>query len=114
MLYPEVPDTFWSFKHVLKFVHKLMNTIYSPGPYYRRVRTFLREFHPPKAPFRFQPGNLLAFVRSSVRLGILGRERFHFWGLLAWTTFRRPVLLQTAVTLAIYGHHFRRCADALA
>jgi len=92
----------------------LMKTIYAPGPYYRRVRIFLREFHPPKRPFRLNPGELLAFVRSAVRLGIFGRERFHFWGLLTWTFFRRPAMLQVAVTLAIYGHHFRRCADSLA
>src|SRR3989339_1262901 len=22
LVYPEIPDTFWSFKHVLKFIHK--------------------------------------------------------------------------------------------
>jgi radical SAM superfamily enzyme YgiQ (UPF0313 family) len=91
----------------------LMSTIYSPGPYYRRVRTFLREFHPPKIPLRIDPRQLLAFLQSSFRLGVIGRERFHYWGLLAWTFFRRPMMIQTAVTLAIYGHHFRRCADAL-
>jgi radical SAM superfamily enzyme YgiQ (UPF0313 family) len=91
----------------------LMHTIYSPGPYYRRVRTFLREFHPPRIPMRFNPRQLLAFLHSSFRLGVIGRERFHYWGLLAWTFFRRPMMIQTAVTLAIYGHHFRRCADAL-
>lgn len=92
---------------------RLMGTIYSPGPYYKRVRTFLREFQPPRMPLRFDARNLFALVRSSVRLGVFGRERFHFWGLMAWTAFRRPVLLQTAVTLAICGHHFRRCAAAL-
>jgi radical SAM superfamily enzyme YgiQ (UPF0313 family) len=91
----------------------LMNTIYSPGPYYRRVRTFLREFDPPRIRARFSIRQLAAFVRSSFRLGVIGRERFHYWGLLAWTFFRRPMMIQTAVTLAIYGHHFRRCADAL-
>jgi hypothetical protein len=52
--------------------------------------------------------DLRAFLRSIVRLGILGRERFHYWKLLAWTLFRRRDLLHTAVTLAIYGHHFRK------
>jgi radical SAM superfamily enzyme YgiQ (UPF0313 family) len=92
----------------------LMSAIYSPGPYYRRVRTFLREFHPPRAAVRIDSRELLAFLYSSFRLGVLGRERFHYWGLLAWTFIRRPMMLQTAVTLAIYGHHFRRCAAALA
>ena len=51
---------------------------------------------------------------ANVRLGIVGRERFQYWRLMLWTFFRRPALLETAVTLAIYGHHFRRVADALA
>ena len=93
--------------------HQLMKTIYAPGPYYRRVRTFLREFEKPKLPFHFHPQGLTALARSAIRLGIFGRERFHYWGLLTWTLFRRPALLQMAVTLAIYGHHFRRCAQAL-
>jgi radical SAM superfamily enzyme YgiQ (UPF0313 family) len=92
---------------------QLMKTIYAPGPYYRRVRTFLREFEKPKLPFHIHPQGLTALARSAIRLGIFGRERFHYWGLLTWTLFRRPALLQMAVTLAIYGHHFRRCAQAL-
>jgi hypothetical protein len=92
----------------------LMATIYSPGPYYRRVRTFLREFHSPKAAFRFDPMAISAFLRSIVGLGILGRERVQYWQLLAWTSIRRPLLFPIAVKLAIYGHHFRRCADSLA
>lgn len=91
----------------------LMATLYAPGPYYRRVRTFLREFHPPKAAFRFDPKAITAFLRSTVGLGILGRERLQYWQLLAWTSVRRPLLFPVAVKLAIYGHHFRRCADSL-
>ena len=34
----------------------------------------------------------MAFLQANVRLGILGRERFHYWGLLLWTFFRRPRL----------------------
>lgn len=91
----------------------LMATIYAPGPYYRRIRTFLREFHPAKVPFRFDSNALAAFVRSVVRLGLIGRERFQYWHLLAWTSLRRPLLLPVAVKLAIHGHHFRRCAESL-
>ena len=91
----------------------LMTTIYAPSPYYQRVRTFLREFHPPKVAFRFDLTAMAAFGRSTLSLGVIGRERFQYWYLLAWALFRRPQLLQMAVKLAIYGHHFRRCADAL-
>lgn len=92
----------------------LMATIYAPVPYYQRLRTFLREFHPPQVEFRFDLKTITAFLRSTVGLGILGRERFQYWQLLVWTSFRRPLLFPVAVKLAIYGHHFRRCADSLA
>lgn len=93
---------------------QLMSTIYAPGPYYERVRTFLREFHPRKMEFRFDPAALAAFLRAGLRLGVIGRERFQYWRLLAWTTWRRPTLLPMAVKLAIHGYHFRRCAKAIA
>jgi radical SAM superfamily enzyme YgiQ (UPF0313 family) len=92
----------------------LMATIYAPGPYYQRVRTFLREFQPPKMAFRFDPVALVVFLRAAVRLGVIGRERYQYWKLLAWTSFRRPTLLPMAVKLAIHGYHFRRCAKAIA
>jgi radical SAM superfamily enzyme YgiQ (UPF0313 family) len=91
----------------------LMATLYAPTAYYRRVRTFLREFHPPPVAFRFDLAALAAMIRSAVGLGLFGRERLHYWHLLAWTCCRRPLLLPVAVKLAIYGHHFRRCAANL-
>jgi hypothetical protein len=44
-------------------------------------------------------------------LGILGRERFEYWRLLLWTLMRRPRQLPLAITLSIYGHHFRRICE---
>ena len=85
-----------------------MEYIYAPGPYYRRIRTFLREYRPPKIPGSLHWSYLMAFVHASLRLGVFGRERFHYWGLLFWTFFRRPSLCPLAVTLSIYGHHFRK------
>jgi hypothetical protein len=93
---------------------RILRHIYSPGPYYQRVRTFLREYRRPQIRVRPDWRQLLAFAHSSVRLGVLGRERFQYWWLLVWTLFRRPRLMPLAVTLAIYGHHFRKCSGALA
>lgn len=89
---------------------RVMHHLYSPAPYYARVRTFMREYRPASHATSLRLRNALAFLRATLRLGLIGRERFHFWGLLVWTCFRRPRLLPTAVTLSIYGHHFRRCA----
>ena len=44
-------------------------------------------------------------------LGLLGKERFHYWHLMFWTLFRRPRHLALAVTLSIYGLHYRRICE---
>jgi hypothetical protein len=87
---------------------KILRHIYEPRHYYQRVQTFLREYRPPKngTPLDFQ--RLLAFFRCSLRLGIIGMERFEYWKLLSWSLLRRPKLFPVAITLAIYGHHFRK------
>jgi hypothetical protein len=56
----------------------------------------------------------MAFIKADVRLGVVGRERFHYWGLLFWTFTHRPSQLSRAVTLSIYGYHFRKVCRALA
>lgn len=91
----------------------LMSYIYSPSPYYRRIRAFLKEFQPPKVASPVSGRDLLAFVLACLRLGVLGRERFHYWHLLLWTLLRRPTLFSRAVTLTIYGHHFRKICRVL-
>ena len=90
---------------------ELMEQLYCPANYYRRLRTFLREYRAPAIRARLDRQRVLAFMRSWVRLGVLGRERFHYWGLLLWTLWRRPRLLPVAVTLAIHGYHFRKVCE---
>jgi radical SAM superfamily enzyme YgiQ (UPF0313 family) len=89
----------------------ILRYIYAPKNYYQRVKTFLSEYQPPKVkvPVNFQ--EVLAFFRSIVRLGIIGKERLQYWNLIFWTLVRRPRLFPQAVTLAIYGYHFRRVCE---
>jgi radical SAM superfamily enzyme YgiQ (UPF0313 family) len=89
----------------------LLAHIYAPKQYYRRVRTFLREFKTPEVRQRVDLQRFLALFRSSLRLGVVGRERFQYWRLLVWTAFVRPRMLPRAVTMAIYGYHFRRVVE---
>src|ERR1019366_7521286 len=46
----------------------LMAHLYAPGPYYQRVRTFLREYQPPPIPGSLRWQYLLAFFRASLHL----------------------------------------------
>lgn len=94
---------------------KLLQRLYSPEAYYQRVKTFLREYRPPRVRV---PRNLgyaleqgLAFVRSVVRLGILGRERVQYWKLCIWTLTRRPRSFPLAIRFLIYGYHFRKVTE---
>lgn len=89
----------------------LLRSIYSPDRYYQRVLTFLREYRPPKIRATLDFGYKLAFFHAIYRLGIFGRERVHFWKILLWTVLHRPRLVPDAVTLAIYGYHFRKVCE---
>ncbi len=91
---------------------EILDHIYSPKPYYERVRTFLREYDPPKITTRLDFGYILAFFRSIYQLGIKGQERVHYWKLLFWTLFRKPKLFPLAITMAIYGFHFRTVSES--
>jgi radical SAM superfamily enzyme YgiQ (UPF0313 family) len=96
-------------EHLLSGYRKIINTIYSPKHYYARVKIFLKEYRPPKARGgRFRFIHLKAAIKSVVRLGIIGRERYQYWKLFFWSLFRRPRLLGLALTLSIYGFHFRK------
>jgi len=98
-----------NYESLISGYKRVLKTIYSPQHYYARVRGFLREYRPlQKRSFRFRPGYIGAFFKSIVFLGILGKERFHFWRLFFWSLFRHPRLFPLAITLTISGFHFRK------
>ena len=92
---------------------KILNTIYSPGKYYERVKVFLKEYKPQQVKVS-RPGfeQVKAFARSVWLLGIKEKGRKYYWRLLAWTLVRRPRLFPISVTFAIYGFHFRKVAES--
>lgn len=89
----------------------ILEHIYSPEHYYERIKTFLEEYKAPKIRGRLQIEDIHAFFASIFHLGILGKERVHYWKLLLWVKLHRPELIQVAVTLAISGYHFRKICE---
>jgi radical SAM superfamily enzyme YgiQ (UPF0313 family) len=88
---------------------RILATVYSPREYYQRVTDFLKTHEPlrqHRAPLRF--GQFRALAKSMLLLGVIGKERLYYWKLFFWSLFRRPRHFSTAITLAIYGFHFRR------
>ena len=89
----------------------MVHYLYAPENYYARVKTFLREYKPERIDIPINYENILAFLSSIIRLGIVGKERLQYWKLFWWTLFRRPKLFPLAITLSIYGYHFRQVCE---
>lgn len=96
-----------SLEALKKGYRRILDTIYAPKPYYQRIRTFLQEYRVPQVRGSLQFSHVMAALRSTYRIGVIGRERFYYWKLLIWTLLKHPRLLPDAIMLAIYGYHFR-------
>jgi radical SAM superfamily enzyme YgiQ (UPF0313 family) len=91
----------------------IVTHIYSPRQFYRRIRTFLKNYHAPKLHgYAARPYHARAFFRALWSLGIRGKERFYYWRELCWTAVRHPHLVPLCIRLAIYGHHFRKVFES--
>ncbi|MDP2964528.1 MAG: B12-binding domain-containing radical SAM protein [Pelolinea sp.] len=94
---------------------ELIRHIYSPEVYYQRVKTFLTDYRLPKIKpdisFSKIWQDLGAFVQSIFKLGIFGKERKQYWGLIFWTLFKKPKLFPLAITFSIYGYHYRKVSE---
>ncbi|MBW2130246.1 MAG: B12-binding domain-containing radical SAM protein [Deltaproteobacteria bacterium] len=104
------------YESLLNGYKKIISGIYSPRPYYERVKRFLAEYRPlERKPYRLHYGHIRfhssypwALFRSIWMLGIKDRGRVQYWKLFFWSLFRRPRLFPLAITYAIYGFHFRK------
>ncbi|MBI4330041.1 MAG: B12-binding domain-containing radical SAM protein [Chloroflexi bacterium] len=89
----------------------ILETIYSPGQFYQRVRTFLKEYRPQrKTGIILRTDDVKAVLRSMWFLGIRDKGRRHYWTLLITTLLASPRKLPRFICLAIYGYHFRKVA----
>ncbi len=90
---------------------KILRHIYSPENYYKRIMTFFKEYKSPKIKGKIKFEHIVGLLSSIYHLGILGKERSQYWHLLFWTGLHRRDLFPLAVTLAIYGYHFRKVSN---
>jgi radical SAM superfamily enzyme YgiQ (UPF0313 family) len=99
---------------LIKGYGSVVKSIYSPKQYYGRVKKFLKEYKVlQKKSFRLHSYDVKALVRSMLFLGIIGKERFQYWKLFIWSLLRKPRLFPLAITLSIYGFHFRKIFDKI-
>ncbi len=87
----------------------VLNYLYSPKEYYTRVLEFLRTYKPVRRR-RMTLLGTTAFLNSILYLGILDKwnNKIYYWKLLlkALVFYRRS--LREAVTLMIFGYHYRK------
>ncbi len=101
---------------LLEGYRHVMNTIYSPKQYYERVRIFLADFKP-----KHHPGQRPQLKRQHVRalfktmwlLGVVDKGRKYYWKLFFSTLFKRPRSFPMAISLSVFGFHFRKTAEQL-
>lgn len=89
---------------------KLLSEIYSPKQFYERIKIFLDAYSPPAIRIPIHREEIMAFFRAVWELGVRGEERKEFWRLFFQTLSRYPRKFAQAITLAVYGYHFRRVA----
>jgi radical SAM superfamily enzyme YgiQ (UPF0313 family) len=88
---------------------RLMQHLYAPSVYYRRVGVFLDNFRTTSRG-RVRLCDIAAFFRTTWRIGIFSRARFHYWRLLLKTFFTNVRAFPVAVELAVQQFHFERVA----
>jgi len=89
---------------------EILNTIYSPGHYYARIKTLLQEYHPRTKSFSLHSKrwNIQGFLNCMWFMGIRENGRRYYWRLVASTLFTMPKSFPLLIALSIYGYHFRR------
>lgn len=92
---------------------RLMKSLYEPKAFYSRARTFLAQYQQRGPQHQVDWTKIRAFGRSLWLLGIRHRGRYQYWRFLAYALAYHPRAFVPAVTLAIYGHHFRTIAERL-
>ncbi len=103
-----------NYRDLISGYSRLVKTIYSQREYYYRLKKFLNNYIPPswnKNKIQFK--EIKAFIRLIWLLGTLEKGRRYFWKLLLFTIFKHPQKFPLAMTMAVYGYHFRRVADRI-
>ena len=90
---------------------KIIKTIYSQKEYYARLVGFLKNYRTPIwTKNKIKLKEIRAIFMLVWLLGTLEKGKKYFWKLFAFSLFRHPNKFPLAMTMAVYGYHFRRVA----
>ena len=100
-----------NYRDLMAGYSRIVKTIYSQKEYYYRLKHFLTNY---KQPFwnknKIKLKEVRAFMMLLWLLGTLEKGKKYFWKLFAFSLFKHPNKFPLAMTMAVYGYHFRRVA----
>ena len=103
-----------SVQSLISGYRKILENIYSTKAYYQRIIIFLKEYRiPAKKHLGITREQFKALIRSMWILGILEKGRRQFWKFFVVSLVRFPDKFDIAITMAVYGFHFRRVVQAM-
>ena len=90
---------------------EVVRTIYSPRNFYKRVSRFLERYQP-RHKRKMGLAEFKAFLKTIFYLGMLGNgsSQWYFWKMLVKSSLFHRRSFTEAMTLMVYGHHFRKVA----
>ncbi len=96
---------------LLEGYRDILRTIYSPRQYYQRVSIFLKEYNPQYRK-RLKIRELKGFLKSLFFIGVLGNgaSQWYYWKMMIKAALFHRESFAEAMTLMVYGYHFRRVA----
>jgi len=96
---------------------KILQKIYSPKEYYKRIREFVSEYDSSKRPrIKITMWDFRAFMRANVWIGILGGPKvsYYYWLSIFTTVFSKKWrALSDVVALQIYRFHFGKVTEEI-
>jgi radical SAM superfamily enzyme YgiQ (UPF0313 family) len=95
-------------RELLEGYQYIINSIYKEKPYYKRIKELLKNYKPVNVGNnKIDLNQLKAFTKAIFVLGLVNKGRFEYWKFMAWTLLKKPKLFVDAITMAVYGYHFR-------
>lgn len=93
-------------QRLIQGYREILQRIYTPDAYYERALRFLERYkHPNHRPRVF--ADYKALARSFIRQGLLGEARKSYWKYVMKSALHYRKQFDTAMTLAVMGHHFQ-------
>ncbi len=93
---------------------QLVKSLYSPALYYERVCRFLECYRPARRE-RLRIRHISALLKSLVYNGVFGNgaSQVYYWKMFWNTVLFRPSAFPVAMTMMIFGEHFRKVAKKI-